>query len=282
MSDPIHIISLGAGVQSSTMALMAAVGEITPMPVAAIFADTQAEPKSVYVWLDWLEKQLPFPVHRVTAGDLAKAELRVRRSKKSHKLYLDNNIPAFVKKPDGKIGLLGRKCTSDYKIIPIQRKVKEMLGIKRDGPSVPKSVMWIGISSDEWQRMKPSRVNYIENDWPLVSKGITRTHCLYWMKVNGFPVPPRSACRFCPFHGEEEWERMRVEEPTEFDLAVRFERDLQLAATQQEVLMGVPYLHESCLSLDKINFDSIIKEKQKLKDQQPMLFASECEGMCGV
>lgn len=42
MADPIHVISLGAGVQSSTMALMAANGEITPMPKCAIFADTQA------------------------------------------------------------------------------------------------------------------------------------------------------------------------------------------------------------------------------------------------
>lgn len=51
--DPVHILSLGAGVQSSTLALMAAAGEITPMPQAAIFADTQAEPASVYKWLDW-------------------------------------------------------------------------------------------------------------------------------------------------------------------------------------------------------------------------------------
>ena len=63
-----HIISLGAGVQSSTMALMAAKGEITPMPDAAIFADTGWEPKYVYDWLDWLETQLPFPVHRVSGG----------------------------------------------------------------------------------------------------------------------------------------------------------------------------------------------------------------------
>jgi hypothetical protein len=47
------------------MALMAAKGELTPMPVAAIFADTQGEPQSVYKWLDWLENQLPFPVYRV-------------------------------------------------------------------------------------------------------------------------------------------------------------------------------------------------------------------------
>jgi hypothetical protein len=60
-----NIISLGAGVQSSTMALMAAVGEIEPMPDCAIFADTGAEPDLVYRYLDEIEKLLPFPVYRV-------------------------------------------------------------------------------------------------------------------------------------------------------------------------------------------------------------------------
>ncbi len=43
----ITVLSLGAGVQSTCMALMAAKGEITPMPDYAIFADT-AEPRHVY------------------------------------------------------------------------------------------------------------------------------------------------------------------------------------------------------------------------------------------
>ena len=64
-----NIISLGAGVQSSTMALMAAHGEL-PRPDCAIFADTQWEPKQVYEHLDWLEKQLPFPVYRVSSGNI--------------------------------------------------------------------------------------------------------------------------------------------------------------------------------------------------------------------
>ena len=53
----LQIISLGAGVQSSTMAMMAAAGEITPMPHAAIFADTQAEPASGF-WPGIID---PFP-----------------------------------------------------------------------------------------------------------------------------------------------------------------------------------------------------------------------------
>jgi len=48
MTEPLHIISLGAGVQSTTMALMAAHREIEPMPDCAIFADTGWEPKAVY------------------------------------------------------------------------------------------------------------------------------------------------------------------------------------------------------------------------------------------
>ena len=59
----LRVLSLGAGVQSSVMALMADRGEITPMPDCAIFADTMDEPDEVYDHLDWLVKQLQFPVH---------------------------------------------------------------------------------------------------------------------------------------------------------------------------------------------------------------------------
>lgn len=52
------------------MALMAAHGEITPMPDCAIFADTGAEPRRVYEWLEQLIRLLPFQVHRVGPGDL--------------------------------------------------------------------------------------------------------------------------------------------------------------------------------------------------------------------
>ena len=57
----LRILSLGAGVQSSTLALKIKHGEI-PMVDAAIFADVKGEPKAVYTCLDWLEKQLNYPV----------------------------------------------------------------------------------------------------------------------------------------------------------------------------------------------------------------------------
>lgn len=48
-----RILSLGAGVQSSTIALMAERGETDPID-AAVFADTQAEPAGVYVRTLWM------------------------------------------------------------------------------------------------------------------------------------------------------------------------------------------------------------------------------------
>ncbi len=72
VSEPVpnadlRVLSLGAGVQSTTLALMAAHGEIGPMPDCAIFADTGWEPAAVYEHLDWLASGnvLPFPIHRV-------------------------------------------------------------------------------------------------------------------------------------------------------------------------------------------------------------------------
>lgn len=65
----LRVLSLGAGVQSTTLALMATKGEIEA-PDCAIFADTGWEPKAVYRHLQWLEDVLPFPVHRVSAGDI--------------------------------------------------------------------------------------------------------------------------------------------------------------------------------------------------------------------
>ncbi len=280
-------LSLGAGVQSSTLALMAAAGEVKPMPKAAIFEDTQAEPEAVYRWLDWLEQQLPYPVFRVTAGSLTDATTQVcefksktvrekdtprlipvsKRLRKTDK-YLDSLVPAFALGRDGApMGMLQRRCTSKYKIIPVIRKLREL----GQGENV---IQWIGISWDEIIRMKPARDFWIENQWPLVEKRKTRTDCLQWMQDHGYPKPPRSACVFCPYHGDSEWLRLKREDPEGFQRAVQFERNFQEAASRQDSLKGTPFLHSSLIPLDQVTF----------KESKPRinLFGNECEGMCGV
>ena len=278
MSDPIHILSLGAGVQSSTLALMAAKGLVTPMPQCAIFADTQAEPPSVYRWLDWLEKQLPFPVHRVTAGSLTERITTTRVNRKTGKAYFSNMIPAFTANPDGSKGITGRACTFNFKIQPIQKAARKIGGVTR-GQKTVGAIQWIGISLDEVSRMKDSREPWIENRWPLIEMRMSRHDCLRWMQRNGYAEPPRSACSYCPFHSDAEWRRLRDEEPEEFAKAVEVERMLQAAHASVDPikrLRGTVYLHDSLLPLDQVDFST------EEEHGQINMFQNECEGMCGV
>lgn len=269
-----HLLSLGAGVQSSTLALMAAAGEITPMPMAAIFADTQAEPSSVYRWLDWLEKQLPFPVYRVTAGNLADRELVTIRSKRSGNIYRKSGVPFFTD-TNGKNGILPRKCTRDFKIDPITKRVRSLCGITR-GQKTIGVVQWIGISVDEMLRAKPSKYAWCEHRWPLIELRMTRQKCLLWMESRGYPVPPRSACVFCPYHSNKEWRRLRDDEPESFAQAVEFEKAVQAASTKSDTQTGIPYLHSSRIPLDLVDL------RTDAEHGQASLWQDECEGMCGV
>lgn len=261
------MLSLGAGVQSSTLALMCAHGEFE-MPDCAIFADTQAEPQSVYDWLDWLENQLTFPVYRVTAGDLSKKALIVRTSKNDRQ-YAKHAIPAFIVNDENRIGIMMRQCTSDFKIVVIQRKIRQL----SNGNPVEQ---YIGISWDEIHRIKDSRKKYIVNLYPLIEKRIRRIDCLRWMESHGYPEPPRSACTFCPYHSDREWLRLKNEEPEEFQQAVEFEKDYQQTYSQIHNFRGTPFLHRSLKPLSEVDFDP-------QKNQMEMdFFGNECEGMCGV
>ena len=271
MSNPIHVISLGAGVQSSTMALMAAKGEITPMPVAAVFADTQAEPRNVYDWLDWLEPHLPFPVLRVTSGPLMATLTTHRHREDGTGTYIRQSIPAWVD-AGGRASILMRGCTRDYKTTPIVRAVKKLMR-EHGAKSV---VQWIGISLDEAHRMKDSGDRRIQHRWPLIDARVTRQKCLEWMQQQGYPKPPRSACVFCPHHSDVEWRALKNGDPASFQTAVDAERLLQDAVMRSTAptARAIPFLHKSLKPLDQVDFTE--------DTSQLNLFGNECEGMCGV
>jgi hypothetical protein len=276
------VLNLGAGVQSSALALMAAKGEIGPMPDFAVFADTQAEPASVYKWLDWLETQLPFPVIRVTKGNLTDEILKVRvkeKSKYSDKpmTYLRTNIPVYGLTPSGEVkSALGRACTADFKVIPIIREIRKRCGIKHGQKEITVT-QWLGISYDEMQRMKLPSNPWTQHRWPLVEKRMTRSHCKEWMAKNNYPEPPRSACYYCPFHDNDEWRRLKTEDPEHFQKAVDFDKTYRRLQNENPGGLRIEvYLHKSCKPLDEVDFTD------KHKDQMGFDFQSECEGMCGL
>lgn len=271
-----NFLSLGAGVQSSVLALMAAKGLITPMPDAAIFADTEAEPKVVYEWLSWLEKQLPFPVYRVSNGSLEDKALEMHTTKDGRR-FSKCDIPIFTLNANGEKGMVpNRKCTSDFKIVPVKRKVKELASIKRGQKEITVT-QYIGISWDEIQRMRESRDKWQQLRYPLIEMRMTRRDCIEWMLKNGYPEPPRSSCVFCPFHNDTEWRRLRDHDPEGFQRAVEFDKKLRALKTQTDNFKTKPFLHASLKPLDEVDFDSDVDKGQELMD-----FMWECEGMCGL
>lgn len=272
-----NVLSLGAGVQSSALALMASKGVIGPMPDFAIFADTQAEPESVYKWLDWLEPQLAFPVIRVTKGNLTNDSLIVKEKDGGTKT-MRKLIPLFGIKANGdKTAAIGRRCTVDYKVRPVIAEMRKRCGITHGQKEVTVT-QWMGISYDELQRMKPSPERWNQHRWPLIESRMTRTHCKEWLKANGFPEPPRSACYYCPFHDNTEWRRMKLEDPVHFQKAVDFDIKIrELYKLEQTTLKMEVYLHSSCKPLAEIDLDS-----DEDKGQQVWDFSADCEGLCGI
>lgn len=255
------MLSLGAGVQSTTIALMAARGEISA-PDCAIFADTGDEPKAVYEHLAWLTSPgiLPFPVH------VAKCSRSLKNALKDG----DDDgarIPFHV----GAGGLGGRQCTRNWKIRPIRWKIRELLGVGRRSYIAPNSVeSWVGISIDEIERIKPSGCRFIHNRHILVEARMSRQGCYAWLEERQYRIPPKSRCKYCPYQGNDGWRDLR-ESPLEWQETIEFDGWLREPA-QVARFRGEVFLHPDRVPLAEADLSKI---------DQVNLFGNECEGMCG-
>lgn len=265
---PLRVLSLGAGVQSTTLALMAARGEIEA-PDVAIFADTGWEPRRVYRHLDWLISVLPFPVLRVTRGNIRDA-IRTRRNTTGGRFAA---IPWHTVNPDGSEGMGRRQCSSEYKLTPIMHAIRDLLGRPGRAYIAPGSVeVTLGISADEAQRAKPARQRYMVNLHPLLDRRIRRSDCLRWLDRNGYPEPPKSACIGCPFHSNDYWRDLRDNSPDEWADAVQADRELRTGESRG--IRATEYMHPDRMPLDRVDLD---RENRQLD-----LFGNECKGVCGV
>lgn len=274
----LRVLSLGAGVQSTTLALLAVEGQL-PKPDAAIFADTGWEPRAVYDHLTRLRpvvEQAGIEVRIVSTGNLRDDALNPD--------FPGNPVPAYVRNPDGSNGVLIRSCTGRYKIEPIAREIRQMLGAAtrtvpcrycdttgqrvipwdttRRGQCVvcrgtgqrtligpaPKGKIaeqWIGFSTDEIGRVSGKGVPaWSRPRYPLLELGMSRKDCERWLAGRGWQ-PTKSACIGCPFHGNARWRDMRDHHPAEFADAVDFDQRIRTSP----MLRGQMYLHRSRLPL---------------------------------
>mgnify|MGYP005820742293 CR=1 FL=1 len=274
------ILSLGAGVQSSVLALMAAKGLITK-PDAAIFADTQWEPQGVYDHLDWLENEVKhaFPVYRVNIGDIRARSLETTTEDKWRP-----SIPVFIDTPidnvSDKAGAMApRQCTAQYKILPIQKKTRELLGLN-PRQRMPKGTIvenMQGISLDEIYRMKASRISWMPSRYPLIEMKMSRWDCQVWFEKN-YPGQPlqKSACIGCPYKNDRDWKNMKENDPVSWADLVDFDHSLRNGNRNAFGAKFPVYVHRSMKPIDEIDFSD------DDSGQLDLFSAEECEGMCGV
>lgn len=267
----LRVLSLGAGVQSTVLALLAARREIGPMPDVAIFADTQFEPRGVYEHLNWLETKLPFPVHRVTAGDIRADHLKgVNSTGQSF-----TSMPLYTS--DG-VGAGRRQCTNEYKIQPITKKIRALLGVEK-GERVPAGTVveqWIGISRDELTRAKRSSHRYIVHRWPLLELEWSRLDCQRWF-AQCYPGRElaKSACIACPYHDNPAWRAMRDNDPESWAQAIAFDAGIRANGSKLRRMNEQQFVHRQGVPLDQADL-------RTPADHGQLSFLDECEGMCGV
>lgn len=276
--------AMGAGVQSTTIALLAANGAIEK-PKFAVFSDTGWEPQGVYDHLDKLNREVLEPsgitLHKVSKSDL---------SKDAGSNFAPDLMPLYIRDSEsGKEGITKRQCTSVYKIGPLNRWVREQLGAQRSevvckycggagerdapwlvkageketrGPcwvcagtgtrrlvgSVPDKGAWarsyIGFSVDEIGRVSASRDRYVVNHYPLLDLRMSRDDCYDYLADQGWGSTPKSACIGCPFHTNAEWRKVQAD-PVQWKSAIEVDERIRHSPGRR----GIGFLHHSRVPL---------------------------------
>lgn len=301
-----HFLNLGAGVQSTTLALMFERGEIVdpdghPIQLAAaIFADTQEEPGSVYRHLDWLLHTIRnYPVLVRTKSKLGDDLMKGENSTGQRFA----SIPVYTKtEGDKKEGQVRRQCSQEYKVRVIEQTIRrDCLGLK-PGRRVPAGIQvfqYIGFSLDEAGRasrlvagnlrrkLGNGRIHSIGKltrfaSWsyrfPLIENQYTRSDCKAYLSGVVPHKTPRSACVFCPYHDDLEWYLLKTTDPEGWTRAV--EIDTALREPGRIVNRGVDkpmYLHRSCVPLVQVQLNPAELPKYETRSMK-----GECDGVCGV
>jgi len=274
-------LSLGAGVQSSTLVMMMVTGDL-PWVDSILFADTGDESVKTMEHLDWLDGQVKLrtngrvEIHRVGRGGRLSDRIRNRSAGRG---IINNDrfvsAPFYTEGRKGKRGGAGgqgkRQCTREFKLEPLDRAWRGLLGYAPRKRIPAGSVeVWIGISTDEVVRAGAVFSAWQINRYPLLEMRMSRMDCVRWLEEHGFPVPPKSACVFCPYRSNAEWRWLRDNDPQGWVDAVELDHLIRNTPGMRER----EYLHRDRVPLDQVDL-STDEERG-----QGMLMV--CEGGCGL
>jgi hypothetical protein len=280
MIEKLRVLNLGAGVQSTAIYLMMIDGEIPPADIA-IFADVQEEPQEVYEHLERLKTLGGPEIVTVTRGKLG--DNLVNGVNATGQRFA--SIPAFLK-TDAANGSIGRRQgTSEYKIVPIEKEIRQRMDAVGKPLGKTQSVTQVfGLSFDEPRRVERVKSNFIGRrgwtcEFPLFDDYITRVNCVSYLQKRWGNAVPRSACVFCPYKTDAEWIRLRENDPVGWNRAVEIDNAIRDPRSRYQVgMVAKQYLHRSCEPLELVQLNAKPVDRQKKMNFTDM----DCEGMCGV
>jgi hypothetical protein len=181
-------------------------------------------------------------------------------------------------------GIVGRVASSVV--------VHQYIGISADEADRAVRVMRNGVAKNLKREAKKWGYSQLQEyfsvrNWrfhfPFVEHGVTRQDCEDYLKPLVPHKTPRSACTFCPFHNDIEWDRLKREDPIGFARAVEVDHALRIPGNIVNRNMDQPmFLHRSCKPLDLVQFDLTPKGKTQAGLFGASKFAQECLGVCGV
>lgn len=207
--------SYGGGVQSVAIAVLIKQGRL-PLPEYIGMADTGYERQAVWEY----NKKYTFPM----LAELGTPVDIIPHTYSTVDIEAKNGdllLPVFT--DDG--GKLPTFCSNEWKKRVYSRRLRDL----DYGPKRP-VIKWLGFSLEEYDRMKPETVKWITNEFPLLlGYGIRyRRHELEKLIVGfGWPLPPSSACDFCPNRADPTWQEIKDNEPETWKNAVRRDKWLR-------------------------------------------------------
>ena len=199
-------LSLGAGVDTTAISLMP---DIMDQVDFVLFADTGGENPETYEYLDKYLKPHFEKIHKPFVIVKGQENVNGEPVTNMELAYLGwKIIPVRFIRP----------CTDKWKIRPMHKYLKE------NYPGESLRVV-IGFAYDEIKRVNPTRWQGQEVWYPLIEKKMTRIDCERYIIKQGFPVPPKSGCFYCPFQRLDQWKNLRSNHPDLWGRAETLEKN---------------------------------------------------------
>lgn len=262
-----RVFSFGGGVQSVAVLVLAAQGKVQYDHFLFANVGSDSEHPATLAYLE--EYALPYAQEvGIDLVELRRTWQRGERAGQEESIYRllmrpeGRSVPIPVWMPNGAPGR--RACTANFKIGVINRWLRQH-GATADSPAT----VGLGISLDEVERMKESPHAYVQNEWPLIDLRLRRSDCESVIREAGLPVPPKSACWFCPFMSPQRWQDMKRDEPELFERAVELEQHINAKRTANG--MNEVYLHRSAKPLDQA-----VSDQMTFIDQLDMCESGYC------